>query len=115
MSDPVPVDPILHRVAARPDPTSSRPDPRGRSLPVTKLWLDGRLTPVDGAVMAVDAGGSVWRVTARLPQHDPFTRPYGLSVQLADGRALHGTVRLIGARDGEVTFEGHDAPEGGWV
>ena len=101
--DPVPSDP------------GERPDPRGRSLPVAKLWLDGRLTPVDGAVLAVDPRGTTWRVTAHLPRHDPFARPYGLSVQLADGRALHGTVRLVGARDGEVTFEGADAPEGGWV
>jgi len=112
------VEPVPPDIVARPDPPAggpTRPDPRGRVLPVAKLWLDGRVTPVAGAVLAVDPGGRSWRVTARLPQHDPFARPYGLSVQLADGRALHGTVRLVGASDGEVTFEGSEAPEGGWV
>jgi len=82
---------------------------------VCKLWLDGRLTPVLDATLAVDAGGTAWRVAARLPEHDPFARAYGLSLQLDDGRALHGRVRLVAAGDGTVVFEGDEAPEGGWV
>lgn len=84
-------------------------------LPVAKLWLDGRLTPVQDATVAVADDGCAWRVSARLPEHDPFLRTYGLSAQLDDGRALHGRVRLAEAGDGQVVFEGREPPEGGWV
>jgi hypothetical protein len=101
-----------------PDPpirAAERLDPRGRLLPVAKLWLDGRLTPAVDATLAVEADGTAWQVTARLPDHDPFARAYGLSVQLGDGRALHGRVRLVAAGAGRVVFEGDEAPEGGWL
>ncbi len=90
-------------------------DPRGRVVPVAKLWLDGRLTAAADASLAVEASGTRWRVTARLPDRDPFARPYGLSLQLDDGRALHGRVRMVAAGEGVVVFEGDEAPEGGWL
>ncbi len=94
---------------------SERVDPRGRCLAVAKLWLDGRLTPAQGATLAVAADGGGWRVAARLAEHDPFVRTYGLSLQLEDGRALHGRAQLAAAGDGQVVFEGREPPEGGWV
>lgn len=90
-------------------------DPRGRHLPVAKLWLDGRLTPAEDASLAVEASGARWELTARLPEHDPFVRTYGVSLQLVDGRALHGRVRMVTAGGGLVVFEGSEAPEGGWL
>lgn len=84
------------------------------SLPVQKLWLDGRLTAAVDAEVRVEAGGRRWQVTARLPGHDPFSRRYGLSLQLHDGRALHGQARLVAAADGAVVFEGDEPPEGAW-
>jgi hypothetical protein len=104
-----------HPEADPPPERSERLDPRGRLLPVTKLWLDGRLTPAVEATLAVEVDGTTWQVTARLPDHDPFTRAYGLSLQLGDGRALHGRVRLVAAGAGKVVFEGDEAPEGGWL
>lgn len=90
-------------------------DPRGRVVAVAKLWLDGRLTATREATLAVERDGRAWRVTARLPERDPFARAYGLSLQLGDGRALHGQVRLVAAGDGQVVFEGLEPPEGGWL
>lgn len=84
-----------------------------RELPVAKLWLDGRLTAALHAALTIDAAGS-WRVTAHLPDRDPFGRSYGLSLQLDDGRALHGRARLSAAGDGQVVFEGLEPPEGAW-
>lgn len=89
-----------------------RPLPEAR-LPVAKLWLDGRLTAAVAAALSVDGAGG-WRVTARLPDRDPFARAYGLSLQLDDGRALHGRVRLVAAGAGEVVFEGLEPPSGAW-
>lgn len=108
---PLPGSRILPSGSSPPE----RDDPRGRVLPVAKLWLDGRFTPVQDATVAVAEDGRAWRVAARLPEHDPFLRTYGLSAQLGDGRALHGRVRLAAAGDGQVVFEGREPPEGGWV
>ncbi len=90
-------------------------DPRGASLAVHKLWLDGRLTPAIDTTLAVTPSGSSWQISGRLVDHDPFVRSYGVSLQLADGRALHGRARLVSAADGLVVFEGIAPPEGGWV
>ena len=92
-----------------------RPDPRGRRLVVARLWLDGLLTPAEQVTVSVAPNGSSWQVSATLLRLDPFSRTYGLSMQLEDGRALHGRVRMVAAQDGNVVFEGTEAPEGGWV
>ena len=88
---------------------------RGGVVAVAKLWLDGRLTAAQEATLAVERDGRAWRVTALLPDRDPFARSYGLSLQLDDGRALHGRVRLVAAGDGQVVFEGLEPPEGAWL
>lgn len=93
----------------------TRPDPRGRCLPVLKLWLDGRLTPAPGALLTVDPDGRRWRVQAALPEHDPWAHRFGVSLQLDDGRVLHGRAGLVAAGGGTVVLEGDEAPEGGWL
>lgn len=85
------------------------------SLPVARLWIDGRAEPTEGACLEVPRGAtSGWRVAAHLPGRDPFARAYGLSIQLEDGRTLHGRARLVAAADGMVTFEGTEVPGGAW-
>lgn len=100
------------------DPNGGTPpgiEPSPRSLPVARLWVDGRAEHVDDARLEVpDGADGAWRVEARLPNRDPFSQAYGLSVQLDDGRTLHGRARLVSAADGVVTFEGTEVPGGAW-
>lgn len=81
-------------------------DGTGQERAVARLWLDGRRVDAADVRLDVDPVGGVWRLCGRLAAEDPFLRSYGISVQLADGRTLHGRARLVAARDGWVELEG---------
>lgn len=85
-------------------------------LPVQQLWVNGRAVRPERAHLVVDgAAGLAWRVVARLPEHNPFGQMYGLSVQLDDGRIVHGAARLVDADGPLVVFEGTETLGGAWA
>ncbi|MFN0029908.1 MAG: hypothetical protein ACKV2O_22360 [Acidimicrobiales bacterium] len=96
------------------DPASREPAPVHAGIAVGKLWIDGKLVPGgDGLTLQISPSG--WQLSGMLAAQDPFARVYGLSLQLTDGRALHGPARLRSAQGGLVVFEGVEArlgPEG---
>ncbi len=83
---------------------------------VQRMWVNGRAVQPDHAHLVVDGvAASEWRVVARLPGHSPFQLRYGLSVQLADGRIVHGATRLVDAEGELVVFEGTETLGGAWA
>ncbi len=79
----------------------------GVGIAVGKLWIDGKLVPAGDVTLEISSSG--WQLRGHLPAQDPFARVYGLSLQLTDGRALHGPARLRSAEGGRVVFRGVEA------
>ncbi len=81
---------------------------------VHRVWLDGRrVDAVELRFHSTPQGE--WRLRGRLPAEDPFLRTYGVSLQLADGRTMHGRARLVVADAGWVELVGVEAPVGSAV
>ncbi len=100
------MDPAPSQTGPEPEPgPATRLEPTAEGVAVGKLWIDGKLTATgDGLTLQISPAG--WQVRGHIAAQDPFARVYGLSLQLADGRALHGAARLRSADAGIVVFEG---------
>jgi len=86
-------------------------------LRIDRLWVNGASVPASGAELRCDSSGRSWQVSADLAALSPFQQRFGLSMQLDDGRVVHGTARLVQAdRDRPtVVFEGLDVLGGAWA
>jgi hypothetical protein len=79
---------------------------------ISKRWVGGKSVTAEDAILEVDEGQREWRVRARLGEYSPWRHRFGLSVQLDDGRSVHGPAMLVPADDDYVTFEGTEGLEG---
>ena len=79
---------------------------------LARLWVNGKAVAADDATLEFDRAAQAWSVRARLPVHSPFRQRFGLSMQLRDGRTVHGQARLVDADGEEVVFEGDEWFEG---